>query len=57
MSSLSRDSSIFNIPPEPQKSPKMTPNVIESMLKDHQVFVFGEFLALDPIKKQMTLIS
>ena len=25
LSSLSRDSSIFNIPPEPQKSPKMVP--------------------------------
>ena len=38
-------------------SSKMTPNVIESMLKDHQVFVFGEFLALEPIKKQMALVS
>lgn len=38
-------------------SSKMTPNVIESMLKDHQVFVFGEFLALEPIKKNMMLIA
>ena len=38
-------------------STKMQSTVIESVLKDSQVFVFGEFLSLDPIKKNMTLIA
>ena len=38
-------------------SSKMFSNVIEQVLKDNRVFVFGEFLALDPIKKNMTLVA
>ena len=38
-------------------SAKMQSTVIESVLKDHQVFVFGEFLALDAIKKNMSIVA
>ena len=38
-------------------SSKMFSNVIEQVLKDNRVFVFGEFLALDPIKKNMSLVA
>ena len=35
----------------------MQSTVIESVLKDHQVFVFGEFIALEAIKKNMTIVG
>ena len=38
-------------------STKMQSTVIESALKDNQVFVFGEFMALEPIQKNMVLVA